>query len=219
MLNNTKETPSARVAQKRERAEREILKIAQSIVTESGPAAVTLASVAGRLGMTKQSLYHYFSSKEALIRALVATLLDQEVDVLLAAIAQQKADKKVLGTLIKAYYVQYADNLGAFRAIYCCTQMYAPFKSDLDEITLREEIHPRTRKLFDVLEHRIAGDRADRAKRKRARQLAFTAWTSALGLITMLGVADATNDPIVHPGGALLRTLSAVFDDAVSRGV
>lgn len=219
MSKNIKEAPSARIVQKRKRAEREILEIAQAIVSESGPGAVTLASVAGRLGMTKQSLYHYFSSKEALIRALVATLLDQEVDVLLAAIAKQRSDRKVLGTLIKAYYAHYVDNLGAFRAIYCCTQMYAPFESGLDEITLREEIHPRTRKLFDVLERRMAGERASRAERKQARQLAFTAWTSALGLMTMLGVADATNDPIIHPGDALLGTLSVVFDDAAGGGV
>ena len=214
MSKNIREAPSGRIVQKRQRAEREILGIAQAIVSESGPGAVTLASVAGRLGMTKQSLYHYFSSKEALVRALVATLLDQEIDVLLDAIERQKSDRKVLGTLIKAYYAHYIDNLGAFRAIYCSTQMYAPFESDLDELTLREEIHPRTRKLFDVLERRIAGEGANRAKRKRSRQLAFTAWTSALGLITMLGVADATNDPIVHPGDALMKTLSGVFDDA-----
>jgi AcrR family transcriptional regulator len=216
MLKNTKRAPSARIAQKREQVEREILEIAQSILSKGGPNAITLASVAGRLGMTKQSLYHYFSSKEALIRALVVTLLDQEIEVLLAAVEKQKSDKKVLGTLIRAYYAHYVDNLGAFRAIYCCTQMYAPLKSDLDEITLREEIHPRTRQLFDVLERRIAGEGASRAERKRARQLAFTAWTSALGLMTMLGVADATDDPVMHPEKALLKTLSAVFDDAVS---
>ena len=218
MLKNTKRAPSARIAQKREQVEREILGIAQSILSEGGPNAITLASVAGQLGMTKQSLYHYFSSKEALIRALVVTLLDQEIEVLLAAVEKQKSDKRVLGALIRAYYAHYVDNLGAFRAIYCCTQMYAPLKSDLDEITLREEIHPRTRQLFDVLERRIAEEGASRAERKRARQLAFTAWTSALGLMTMLGVADATDDPLTHPEKALLKTLSAVFDDAVFEG-
>jgi AcrR family transcriptional regulator len=215
MLKNTEKAPSPRIAHKREQVEREILMIAQSILSETGPKGVTLASVAGRLGMTKQSLYHYYSSKEALNRALVANLLDQEIEALLAAVAKQKSDKKVLGALIKAFHAHYIDKLGAFRTIYCGTQMYAPSNSDLDEITLREEIHPRTRQLFDVLERRIAEEGASRAERKRARQLAFTAWTSALGLMTMLGVADATDDPIMHPQNALLKTLAAVFDDAV----
>ena len=217
MVKNNRKTPSQRIVNKRERAEREILEIAQSILSEDGPNAVTLASVAGRLGMTKQSLYHYYASKEALIRALVTRLLDQEIDVLLAAVAKQKSDGKVLGTLIKAFYAHYVDNLGAFRTIYCRTQMFAPSKSDLDEATLREAIHPRTRQLFDALERRVAGEGANRTKRRQARQLAFTAWTSALGLMTMLGVANATDDPIMHPDKALLRTLSQMFDDASLR--
>lgn len=219
MVKKTKKKPSARIALKREQAGQEILAIARSILAEAGPQAVTLASVAGRLGMTKQSLYHYYSSKEALIRALVTTLLDQEIEALLAAIAKQKSDEKVLGTLIKAFYTHYADSLGAFRTIYCHTQMHAPSRSELDEATLREEIHPRTRHLFDVLEQRIAGESASRAERKRARQLAFSAWTSALGLVTMLGLADATDDPIMHSEKSLLATLSRVFDEAAGAGL
>ena len=98
--------------------------------------------------------------------------------------------------------------------IYCQSQMYASSASNIDEVTLREEIHPRTRHLFDVLEAHIAGPGANRAERKQARQLAFTAWTSSLGLITMLGVADATNDPVAHSEEALLRTLARTFGNA-----
>ena len=90
--------------------------------------------------MTKQSLYHYYASKEALMRALVAKLLDQEIEALLAAVAKQKSDHKVLGAMIKAFYTHYVDNLSAFRTIYCGTQMYAPSKSSLDEVMLREAI-------------------------------------------------------------------------------
>ncbi len=216
MSKNKKKTPSRHVAQKRAQVEREVLSIAQSIVSENGPTAVTLASVAGRMGMTKQSLYHYFASKEALNRALVAELLEQEIGVLLAAVAEQKTAEKVLGTLIRAFHAHYVDKLGAFRTIYCSTQMYAPFESNLDEITLREKIHPQTRELFDVVERRIAKAGASRAERRRARQLAFTAWTSALGLVTMLGVADASDDPITHSDKALLQTLSMVFGNAAS---
>lgn len=215
MVKISKKAPSARIVRKREQAGREILGIARSILDEEGPNAVTLASVAGRLGMTKQSLYHYYPSKEALSRALVANLLDDEIEALLAAVTRQRSDGKVLGTLIKAFHSHYAGNLGAFRAVYCHTQMYGASSSDLDEATLREKIHPRTRELFDALERRLADEHASRAQRMRARQLAFSAWTSALGLVTMLGVADATDDPIVHPEKALLRTLARVFDEAV----
>jgi hypothetical protein len=41
---------------------------------------------------------------------------------------------------------------------------------------------------------------------------ARSAWHSALGLITMPGVADRANDPLRHSDQALLVTLTAVFD-------
>ena len=215
MVEKTNRPPSARVTRKRQQVRREILAYAQAILSESGPESVTLASVAGRLGMTKQSLYHYFASKEALIRGLVTTLLDAEIEALLKAINSRKSDRKILGALIQSFYAHYADNLDAFRIVYCQSQLYSSSSAALDELTLREEIHPRTRLLFDVLEERIAGKGATRAKRQRARQLAFTAWTSVLGLVTMLGVADATDDPVVHSDNALLKTLTDVFDAAL----
>ena len=215
MVEKTNKPPSARVTRKRQQVRREILEYAQAILSESGPESVTLASVAGRLGMTKQSLYHYFASKEALIRGLVTTLLDAEIEALLKAINSRKSDRKILGALIQSFYAHYADNLDAFRTVYCQSQLYSSSRAALDELTLREEIHPRTRLLFDVLEERIAGKGATRAKRQRARQLAFTAWTSVLGLVTMLGVADATDDPVVHSDNALLKTLTDVFDAAL----
>jgi AcrR family transcriptional regulator len=215
MVEKTNKPPSARVTRKRQQVRREILEYAQAILSESGPESVTLASVAGRLGMTKQSLYHYFASKEALIRGLVTTLLDAEIEALLKAINSRKSDRKILGTLIQSFYAHYADNLDAFRIVYCQSQLYSSSSAALDELTLREEIHPRTRLLFDVLEERIAGKAATTTKRQLARQLAFTAWTSALGLVTMLGVADATDDPVAHSDKALLKTLTDVFDAAL----
>ncbi len=215
MIEKTNKPPSARVTRKRQQVRREILEYAQAILSESGPESVTLASVAGRLGMTKQSLYHYFASKEALIRGLVATLLDAEIEALLKAINSRKSDRKILGALIQSFYAHYADNLDAFRIVYCQSQLYSSSSAALDELTLREEIHPRTRLLFDVLEERIAGKAATKTKRQLARQLAFTAWTSALGLVTMLGVADATDDPVAHSDKALLKTLTDVFDAAL----
>ena len=216
MVEKPKKQPSARIAQKRQQVKREILDSAQAILSESGPEAVTLASVAGRLGMTKQSLYHYFASKEALIRGLVITFLDAEIESLLSAIARLRSNKKVLGVLIQAFYSHYIDNLDAFRTVYCQSQLYSTSAAALDEVTLRDEIHPRTRQLFDVLEERIAGKDASKVQRRRARRLAYTAWTSALGLMTMLGVADATDDPVVHSDKELLKTLSDIFNAAQS---
>ena len=208
----SKKTPSTRVARKQEQARSEILDAARKLLHERGIDAVTLAAVAGELGMTKQALYHYFSSKEALTRSLVTTLLDEEVNTLIAAVEAEKETGKILGRMILTFHEHYADRLDAFRFVYAHAQLYTGATSGLDADTLRDEINPRTRHLFDVIEERLAGRGASKKERRKVRQLAFTAWTSALGLLTMLSVADATNDPLVHTDQELLDTLVDLFE-------
>jgi len=207
---------SPRVAQKRKRARREILIVAQRILLRDGPDAMTLASVAGDLGMTKPAIYHYFPSKEALVRALVTALLEEEIDSIVMAIEQQEDDAKVLGTVIRAFYDHYAERLDALRVVYGQMQLLSASAVTFDEATLTEQVHPRTRRLFDTLEARLAGNTRSDKKRRQVRQLAFTAWTSALGLMTMISIADSSNDPLAHRHDELLATLCRVFDQAVA---
>ncbi|MFZ0487773.1 MAG: TetR/AcrR family transcriptional regulator [Arenicellales bacterium] len=209
-----KRQPSQRVSRKRERSRQEILEAAREILREGGVEAVTLGSVAGKLGLTKQALYHYFPSKEALVRSLVVTLLDEEVGVLVAAVEREESDARVLGALIRAFYRHYIGRLDAFRAVYCQSQLYPVSAAILDADVLRDEINPRTRGLFDILETRLAKSSASKVERARKRRLAYTAWLAALGLLTMLGVADATRDALVHADEDLLDTLVGVFDSA-----
>jgi len=210
----SKRQPSPRVKQKYAQARQEVLETALALLQSGGVEAVTLAAVAGEMGMTKQALYHYFSSKEDLVRSLVTTLLDAEIEALIGAIEKVESGAESLGTLIRAFYEHYIGRLDAFRSIYCQSQLYSSPGPTLDPDTVKDEINPRTRHLFDVLEERIAGSSASKDRRERMRRLAFSAWLSALGLMTMLGVADALNDPLVHPDADLLDTLAGVFDEA-----
>ena len=52
----TRHSYSPRVQRKRDQARREILDVARELLKEGGVEAVTLASVAGALDMTKQAL-------------------------------------------------------------------------------------------------------------------------------------------------------------------
>jgi AcrR family transcriptional regulator len=212
-----KQQPSARVRHKRKQARQEILQVAQTLLREGGVEAVTLASVAGELSMTKQAIYHYFASKEDLVRGLVTVLLNDEVEALSAVVEASDSIEDTLGTLIRAFYDHYINNLDAFRIVYCQSQLYAAPNLRIDEETLRDEINPRTRHLFDVLEGRMTRDNVSSKERLRTRHLAFVAWSSALGLLTMLGIADANNDPLIHSDEALLGALSNVFDSASVR--
>lgn len=205
---------SPRVHIKREQTRKDIQQAAQGILHDGGVEAVTLAAVAAALGMTKQALYHYYPSKEALMRSLVTSLVDDEIEALVAAVDSSKSDYETLGTLIRAFYDHYVERLDAFRTVYCLSQLHTGPIVGMDEETIRDEINPRTRHLFDRLEERLSGGSTSKARRARMRRLAFAAWTSALGLLTMLSVADAVEDPLVHTDEELLETLVSVFDGA-----
>jgi len=207
---------SPRILQKRRQARQELLATAREILREQGIEGVTLAAVAGRLGLTRQAIYHYFPSKDALLDSLVAALLDDEIRALSTAVGAQGDPDRVLGTLVRAFHAHYAQRLHAFRAVYCQTQLGAQSAFRLDDSTISEEIHPRTRHLFDLLETRLGGSGASSAQRARIRRLAFTAWTSALGLLTMLSIADATGDRLAHEDRDLVETLASVYDRAMA---
>jgi len=213
---NAKRQASPRVQQKRRQARQDILTAARRVLRERGLDSVTLASVASELGLTKQAIYHYFPSKDALVRNLVAALLNDEIETLMAAVEADDSAEHTLGTLIRAFYGHYVERLDAFRAVYCQSQLGVASKTSLDAATIRDEVNPRTQHLFDVLESRLVESGAGKAARKRVRRLAFTAWSSALGLLTILSIADANHDPLLHRDADLVDTLSGVFDLAAA---
>jgi len=207
---------SPRVRKKRERMRQEILAAARDILLQEGPEAVTLNAVSGRLGMTKPALYHYFDSKEALARSLVTTLIDEEINALTDMLAEVESAERSLGTMIRGFHAHYADRLHAFRFVYGQSQLYTIPEFGVDADMIRDEITPRTRRLFDQLESQLANSDMSADRRQAIRRLAFVAWTSALGLVTMLGIAEATRDPLLHSDEVLVDTLARAFDARVA---
>ena len=136
---------------------REILDAARALLLEEGPDAVTLGSVSGRLGMTKPALYHYFPSKEALTRSLVAALIDDEVGELEKAVERAGPGENPIASMIRAFHAHYRKDLHAFRFVYGQSQLYLNPELGIDAAMVRNEITPRTRHLFDMLESRFAG--------------------------------------------------------------
>ncbi|MFC9972186.1 TetR/AcrR family transcriptional regulator [Spirillospora sp. NPDC050679] len=61
-----------------------LLDAAESLLSEHGTQALTLAAVADRAGVSKGGLLYHFSGKEALVKALVARVIE-EFDALVAS--------------------------------------------------------------------------------------------------------------------------------------
>jgi AcrR family transcriptional regulator len=202
------------VQAKRERMRQEVLEAANALLLAEGPDAVTLHAVANRLGVTKPAIYHYFPSKEALTRSLVGSLIDEEIGELESAVEKAGPNDNPIGAMIRAFHAHYRSNLHAFRFVYGQLKLYLTPEFGIDAEMVRSEITPRTRHLFDLMESRLAS--ADQVSRDRRslRRLAFVAWTSVLGLLTMIAIAEGMDDPLLYPDEELLETILSVFEKA-----
>ena len=213
-MNTSERESSPRVRAKRERMRREVLEAAKGLLLAQGPDAVTLGAVGNRLGMTKPAIYHYFPSKEALTRSLVALLIDEEIGQLESAVGSARPGENPISAMIRAFHTHYRANLHAFRFVYGQVQLYLKPELGIDAEMVRSEITPRTRHLFDLMELRlVSSDQGDR-ERRSMRRLAFVAWTSVLGLLTMIAIAEGMDDPLRHSDEELLETLMSVYENA-----
>ncbi|WP_043618511.1 TetR/AcrR family transcriptional regulator [Nonomuraea candida] len=79
----------------------ELLDAAEDLLCDQGSAALTLAAVADRAGVSKGGLLYHFSSKEALIKAMVERLID-DFDQLMAAQPDDTYTGRYVGATLAA---------------------------------------------------------------------------------------------------------------------
>ncbi|MEV0594026.1 TetR/AcrR family transcriptional regulator [Nonomuraea cavernae] len=79
----------------------ELLDAAEEILCDQGSAALTLAAVADRAGVSKGGLLYHFNSKEALIKAMAERLID-DFDQLMAEQPDDTYTERYLGATLAA---------------------------------------------------------------------------------------------------------------------
>ncbi|MEO3887525.1 TetR/AcrR family transcriptional regulator [Nonomuraea sp. B5E05] len=77
----------------------ELLDAAEELLCDQGSAALTLAAVADRAGVSKGGLLYHYASKEALIKGMVERLID-DFDELMAAQPDQTYTGRYLGATL-----------------------------------------------------------------------------------------------------------------------
>jgi len=87
-----------------ERGTRErILEIAEATLAECGYHGMRLQCIAERVGVQKASLFHYFSSKEDLYRAVLDSRLDETEQVIRSVVDAEGSPVGKLRQLLEAY--------------------------------------------------------------------------------------------------------------------
>jgi AcrR family transcriptional regulator len=111
----TASSPPRTQEQRRIEAERRLVRAAAELVSEIGPARVTLANVGERAGYSRGLATHHFGSKGALMQRLVDTVTSQFRD---AIFEESQSDSPIdeLRQLIQFYFCVVSDLQPANRA-------------------------------------------------------------------------------------------------------
>jgi AcrR family transcriptional regulator len=198
----------ARQQRRRDRSKQEILEAARRILLGSGVAAMTLEAVASEAGISKTGLYYYFRSKEELVFELVFSTLEGHARAVEATVATAGSGGEALGAIVRETVQAYAPKMDDFRLAFMFAQV-----SGAGSIQWSTEqfnrIRPLNKMILGGAAELIA--RGNTGGRIEPGLLAFLAYLSALGLLTMKGMVEAQGDPLIYSDETLIDGFVQLF--------
>ena len=191
----------------RSRISREaILQTAAQLISETGAASMTFQTLGDRLGVSKQAIIYWFPSKADLARELIVPALELEADAVVAALRRVRTARRGIELFLRALIAFHLSDLGRFRLIYAVAQFDTQIWAVADLPQVAGSIHAATDRMYSVLE-RVLSESPDFADRSQARITAAAVHTSAVGLLSMISLADAVHDPLAHSSQGLIDAL------------
>jgi AcrR family transcriptional regulator len=211
-------TRVARRERRRERSREEILDAARRVLLRSGVAATTLEAVAREVGVSKPTLYYYFASKNALLFELIFGALTAEARAIHDGVEKAQSGAEALRVIIRESVNAFTTpSLDDFRLAFLHGQIAAPGSVHFDA-----QQFARIRPLNDL---RYAGAAKKLREEQQARPsranvqprlMAFLAWISAIGLLTVKGMVESLEDPLIYSDEQLIEGLARIFEAAAT---
>ncbi len=207
-----------RTSRRREQTRAEILETAREVVLRDGYSDFSLAAVALEMGLTKPALYYYFASKKALITELVVAEWIAAAEAVHAAVEQTETGADAIEQLMRTLFARYRDKLDLFLLVH--QQRQTEELRDLVGPDELRRVRPANELFYGGAEERLRVDQragifpADRDP----RLFAFTAHTTAQGLLTMKAMAEGANDPLLHADDDLIEDVCRTYRIAAGAG-
>ncbi len=207
----------ARRERRRERSREEILDAARHVLFQNSVPGTTLEAVAKQAGMSKAGLYYYYPSKDALLFELVFGAFEVQARAVSAAVEKTNDGGKALRAIIRATVQAFASSLDDFRLAFLFGQVAAPGAVHWDEQQFAR-IRPLNELCFAGAAKRLAEERDERPGRAQVepRLMAFLAYLAAIGLLTMKGMVQSLEDPLVYSDEQLVEGLARIFEAAAA---
>jgi AcrR family transcriptional regulator len=187
-----------------------ILEQAYRIVAEQGYVALTFQALAEALGVSKQAIIYWFPTKWDLALAYALRALDGEAQATIAPTKLAGSAASAIEAFVRALVGHYLQNLGDFRMLYLAPQFDRSIVAAVPSADALAPIHQKSSTIYAALEAKIALDPEFRPG-ESPRRLAVAAHMAGIGLLTMLAMADAVNDPFKHSSEDLLDSMVALL--------
>ena len=196
----------------------QLIATARDVVLRSGLAGFTLAAVADELALTKPALYYYFDSKEALLFELLLREWVETAAEVQAAVEDTESGTDAVEQLMRTVFDRYRNRLELFVLFF----KMGP-GGEFEEIigpTELERIRPINNMLYGGAETRLRADQNTGRfpKNRDPRRFAFNAHMAVIGLLNMMAIAAAANDPLIHSDDDMIDDMCTTFRDAALRG-
>jgi len=207
--------PTPRLRERRLAGSRaEILDATRVVLAGHGPSRLTLELVARELGISKQALYHYFRSRDALLFELVVEEVMTAAREVHGACAAAGDAGDALAALIRTYVGYFLPRLELFRLT---TMQTAPADIEVTATDI-ERVRPMNDLMYGEIERRLVAEQGGKRRdRKAARRLAFTAHMAAIGFLTVRAITEAAGDPLLHSDQDVIDELCRTFRAAAER--
>lgn len=170
---------------------------------------MTLEAVASEAGISKAGLYYYFSSKDVLIFELVFSTLEGHAQAVQTAVAKAESGGQALSAIVRETVQAYTPKMDDFRLAFMFGQVAgsAGVQWSAEQFA---RIRPLNAMIFGGAAALIEKGHTGGGKIE-PRLLAFLAYLSALGLLTMKGMVEAQGDPLIYSDERLINGFVQLF--------
>lgn len=184
---------------------------------KKGIAATTLDAVGREVGLSKAALYYYFPSKDALYFELVFGILQSHAQAVHDAVEGASNGADALRAILRESVHRYSPRLDDFRLAFLHGQVAGQGTVHFNEQQFAR-IRPLNELWFAGSAKKLGAERKTRPGRARVepRMLAFLAYLAALGFLTMKGMVESVEDPLLYEDDQIIEGFARVFAAATA---
>ena len=206
--------PPSRIEKRHALARADFVGAAYTVIEKHGIEGFTLGLVADEVGLRKQAIYHYFPSKEAVLFEVALAELSAAASAVAEAVDKTGSGVDAIEALLRTYFNAFASRIRLFQISHTAMPFF-DFKRMMTPDNL-VRIRPLNDLLLAGTAQRLEADSKGGLSLEEARRLAFVAYASVVGLLSMKALVESADDPLVHKDADMIDTLVSLYRKSTS---